>query len=55
MEWAIAAFFAVMIGLYIWSHVTAGNAIGKRVQPFMDDLFGVGAKAGQKPTDKNHG
>ena len=53
MEWAIAAFFAVMLGLYIWSHVTAGHAIGKKVEPFIDDVFGVGAKTGQNPTDKD--
>ena len=55
MEWAIVAFFAVMLGLYVWSHVTAGHAIGKKVQPFIDDLFGVGPKTGQNPTDKDHG
>jgi len=54
MEWAIGAFFAVMIGLYIWSHVTAGHAIGKKVQPFIDDLFGVGPKTRQNPTEKDH-
>ena len=31
MEWAIGAFFAVMLGLYIWSHVRAGHAVGKKV------------------------
>ena len=29
MEWAIGVFFVVMLGLYVWSHVTAGHAIGK--------------------------
>jgi hypothetical protein len=29
-------------------------AIGKKVQPFIDDLFGVGPKTGQTPTDKDH-
>src|SRR5258705_4848773 len=42
MEWAFWVFFSVMIGLYIWSHVTAGHAISKKLQPFVDDLFGVG-------------
>jgi hypothetical protein len=32
---------AVMLGLYVWSHVTAGHQIGKKLQPFVDDLFGV--------------
>jgi len=54
MEWAIGAFFAVMLSLYIWSQVTAGRAIGKKVQPFIDDLFGVGPKTGQNPTDNDH-
>jgi hypothetical protein len=54
MEWAIGAFLAAMLGLYIWSHVTAGHAIGKRVQPFIDDVFGVGPKTGQNPKDKDH-
>ena len=54
MEWAVGAFFGVMLGLYIWSHVTAGHAIGKKVQPFIDDLFGIGSKTGQNPTDKDH-
>ena len=54
MEWAIGAFFAVMLGLYIWSHVTGGHAMGKKVQPFIDDFFGVGPKAGQNPRDKDH-
>lgn len=49
MEWAIGAFFAVMLGLYIWSHVTAGHAVGKKVQPFIDDLFGVSPKDPTKP------
>jgi len=30
-----------MLGLYVWSHVTAGHQIGKKLQPFVDDLFGV--------------
>jgi hypothetical protein len=54
MEWAIGAFFVVMLGLYIWSHATAGYAIGKKVQPFVDDLFGEGPKAGQNPKDEDH-
>jgi hypothetical protein len=54
MEWAIGTFFAVMLGLYIWSHITAGHAMGKKVQPFIDDLFGVGSKTGQNPADKDH-
>jgi len=30
-----------------------GHAIGKKVQPFIDDFFGVGPKTGQNPRDKN--
>jgi len=41
MEWAIWIFLAVMLGLYIWSHITAGHEIGKKIQPFVDNLFGV--------------
>jgi hypothetical protein len=54
MDWAIGVLFVVMIGLYIWSKVTAGHAIGKKIQPFIDDLFGVGEKSGRKPQDRNH-
>ena len=53
MEWAIGVFFAVMLGLYIWSHVTAGHAVGKKVQPFVDHLFGVDPKAGRNPNDED--
>jgi hypothetical protein len=41
MEWALWILLAVMLGLYVWSHVTAGHQIGKKLQPFVDDLFGV--------------
>ena len=41
MEWAVGIFVAVMLGLYIWSHVSAGHRIGKKLQPFVDELFGV--------------
>jgi hypothetical protein len=41
MEWVIGLFVAVMLGLYLWSHLTAGHEVGKKVQPFVDDLFGV--------------
>jgi hypothetical protein len=40
-EWVIWVLIAVMLGLYIWSHLTAGHRIGKKLQPFVDDLFGV--------------
>ena len=53
MEWAFGAFFVVMLGLYIWSHVTAGHAISKKTQPFIDDLFGVRRKSEQKPSDRD--
>jgi hypothetical protein len=32
MDWAIWVLIAVMLGLYVWSHLTAGHEI--------DDLFG---------------
>ena len=41
MEWAIGVFLAVMLGLYLWSHLTAGREIGKKLQPFVDDFFNV--------------
>jgi hypothetical protein len=41
MARAIWIFLAVMLGLYVWSHVTAGHEIGKKLQPFVDELFGV--------------
>ena len=45
----MGVFFIVMFGLYIWSH----HAVGKKVQPFIDDLFGVGPKKGQSPRDED--
>ena len=53
MEWAFGVFFVVMIGLYIWSHLTAGHAIGKKVQPFINDLFSVDQQSGQKPNNRD--
>jgi hypothetical protein len=41
MEWAIWVLIAVMLGLYVWSHLTAGHEISKKLQPFVDDLLGV--------------
>jgi hypothetical protein len=41
MEWAIGVFVAVMLGLFLWSHLMAGHEVGKKLQPFVDDLFGV--------------
>lgn len=52
MEWAFGAFFVVMLRLFIWSHVTAGHAISKKTQPFIDNLFGVEQKSEQKPSDR---
>jgi hypothetical protein len=40
-RWAILVFMAGMLGLYLWSHLTAGREISKKLQPFVDDLFGV--------------
>jgi hypothetical protein len=41
MEWAIWILIAVMLGLYVWSHVTAGHRISKKTQPLVDKLFDV--------------
>ena len=41
MEWALWVFLVVMLGLYVWSHVSTGHKIGKKLQPFVDELFGV--------------
>ena len=41
MEWAFGIFLIAMIGLYIWSHASAGHRIGKKLQPCVDELFGV--------------
>jgi hypothetical protein len=41
MESAFWVLIAVMLGLYIWSHLTAGHEISKKLQPFVDDLFGM--------------
>jgi hypothetical protein len=53
MEWGIAAFVAVMFGLYVWSHVTTQKAISNRVQPFVDDLFGSHPRQDQSQEDDN--
>jgi len=37
--WAFWLVLIAMLGLYIWSHATAGHRIGKKTQPFVDDLF----------------
>jgi hypothetical protein len=41
MEWAIWVLIAMMLGLYVWSHRTAGHEMSKKLQPFVDDLFGT--------------
>jgi len=51
MELAVGIFVVAMVALYIWSHVTAGHRIGKKLQPFVDELFGVSPKPPQKPKD----
>jgi hypothetical protein len=52
MEWAVWIFIAVMLGLYVWSHATAGHQIGQKLQPFIDKLFGVAPSQSEreKPT-----
>jgi hypothetical protein len=44
MEWAIGTFIVVMLGLFVWSNVTAG----KTIQPFVDDLLGVSTPEREK-------
>jgi hypothetical protein len=41
-----------MLGLYVWSHATAGHQIGQKLQPFIDKLFGVAPSQSEreKPT-----
>ncbi|MGA8866300.1 MAG: hypothetical protein WB510_04990, partial [Candidatus Sulfotelmatobacter sp.] len=48
VEWTIGIFVVVMLGLYVWSHATAGHRIGKKLQPFVDDFFGVTPSAKQE-------
>jgi hypothetical protein len=48
VEWAIGILVVVMLGLYVWSHVTASHRIGKKLQPFVDDFFGVTPSAKQE-------
>jgi hypothetical protein len=52
MEWALWAFFAVMLGLFVWSSYTAKRDLSKKVQPFVDDLFDSHPRQ-EKPTDSN--
>jgi hypothetical protein len=41
MEWIFWIVIVVMLGLYVWSHVSAGHRIGRKLRPFVDELFGV--------------
>jgi hypothetical protein len=53
MEWAFGSFIVVMLGLYIWSATTTKREISKRIQPFVDDLFGTHPnQKGQSGQDK---
>ena len=52
MELALWIFLAVMLGLYVWSHVTAGHQISKNIQPFVDDLFDVITPSERKSKNK---
>jgi len=49
MEWAIGVVAAVMLALYVWSHISAGHRISQKIQPFIDEVFGYGRKSSQKP------
>jgi hypothetical protein len=52
MEWAFWIAIVAVLGLYVWSHVSAGHRIGKKLQPFVDDLFGV-TPAGKGESEDN--
>ena len=53
MEWAVGLFVVAMLGLYIWSHLSAGHRISKKTQPFIDDIFGVTQKPRQITEDED--
>jgi hypothetical protein len=40
MAWVFGAVIAVTLRLHIWSAASARREITKRIQPFVDDLFG---------------
>ncbi|WP_187148922.1 hypothetical protein [Candidatus Korobacter versatilis] len=41
MEWIFGAVLVVTIGLYVWSIGWTGRRITRKIQPFIDDLFGT--------------
>jgi len=50
MEWVFYIVIAVTFCLYVWSRVTDGYSISKKIQPFVDEFFGVTpSKSGSKP------
>jgi hypothetical protein len=51
MEWILGVFFAVMIGLYIWSTIPARRALTKKIQPLVDDLFGSHPRPREKTVE----
>jgi hypothetical protein len=52
MEWVFWILILAMLGLYVWSHASADHRIGKKLQPFADELFGVTA-SGQREINGN--
>jgi hypothetical protein len=52
MEWVFWVFIIAMLGLYSWSDVSAGHRIGKKLQPFVDELFG--ATPSRESESKDH-
>jgi hypothetical protein len=40
MAWVFGAVIAVLLGLHIGPAASAKREITKRIQPFLDDLFG---------------
>ena len=51
MDLAFLIVIALMLGLYIWSHLSAGHRVSKKIQRFVDDFFGVSPRPNQKPRD----
>ena len=41
MEWVFGTVIVVMLGLFFWASRTANREARKRVQPIIDDVFGM--------------
>jgi hypothetical protein len=40
MEWVMWIVFAIVVGLYIYTHIWHSRELNKKFQPFVDSLFG---------------